>query len=295
MSIVDNWYNKLKACSRNQAMAMQNDYFDKETDVYRTILAENAQEFNGTAHEFGEKYGLTDEEVGAFLSGIDTSLETQLPLEEIEADSQISLKIIWSDLYKNMLKAKADWLYNMPEWDNILPEERRKELVKIASKYAEQNKVAVRNIRRDGLDGIKKLKKDNLISEDEEKITTGESVSASASDRELLETIVYCEARGSTYACQVAVASVVINRMNSSKFPGTIKGVIYQKGAFDAVSDGQINMTPDSTAIKAAQDALNGWDPVSGAIYYFNPATATNKWIWSRPVTVTIGKHRFCK
>ena len=91
------------------------------------------------------------------------------------------------------------------------------------------------------------------------------------------------------------VAAVVLNRVKSSSFPNTISGVIYQSGAFDAVSDGQINMTPDSTAKKAAQDALNGWDPSYGAIYYFNPSTATNKWIWSRPMTVTIGKHRFCK
>ena len=87
----------------------------------------------------------------------------------------------------------------------------------------------------------------------------------------------------------------MMNRVKSSSFPNSISGVIYQQGAFDVVSDGQINLTPDSTAKKAAQDAINGWDPSYGAIYYFNPATATNKWIWSRPMTVTIGKHRFCK
>ena len=97
------------------------------------------------------------------------------------------------------------------------------------------------------------------------------------------------------YSGQVAVAAVILNRVSSSSFPNTVAGVIYQSGAFDAVSDGQINMTPDSTARKAAQDALNGWDPSYGAIYYFNPNTATNKWIWSRPVTVIIGNHRFCK
>ena len=94
---------------------------------------------------------------------------------------------------------------------------------------------------------------------------------------------------------QVAVAAVVLNRVSSSNFPNTVAGVIYQSGAFDAVSDGQVNLTPDSTARSAAQDALNGWDPSYGAVYYFNPSTATNKWIWSRPMTVTIGKHRFCK
>lgn len=121
------------------------------------------------------------------------------------------------------------------------------------------------------------------------------STSSNNSNINLLSRIIYGESRGEPYAGQVAVGAVVLNRVKSSSFPNTIAGVIYQGGAFDAVSDGQINMTPDSTAKKAAQDALNGWDPSYGAIYYFNPATATNKWIWSRPLTVTIGKHRFCK
>ena len=121
------------------------------------------------------------------------------------------------------------------------------------------------------------------------------SSSSYQNDLNLLARIVYGEARGELYTGQVAVAAVVLNRVKSSSFPNTVSGVIYQKGAFDAVSDGQFNLTPNSTAKKAAQDALNGWDPTYGAIYYFNPATATNKWIWSRPMTVTIGNHRFCK
>ncbi len=119
--------------------------------------------------------------------------------------------------------------------------------------------------------------------------------SSNSSDLDLLSRLVYGEARGEPYTGQVAVAAVVLNRVKSSSFPNTIAGVIYQKGAFDVVSDGQINLTPNSTARKAAQDALNGWDPSYGSIYYFNPATATNKWIWSRPHVVTIGRHRFCK
>ena len=121
------------------------------------------------------------------------------------------------------------------------------------------------------------------------------SSSSNSSDLNLLARIIYGEARGEPYSGQVAVGAVVLNRVKSSSFPNTISGVIYQSGAFDAVRDGQINLTPDSTAKKAAQDALNGWDPSYGAIYYFNPSTATNKWIWSRPMTVTIGRHRFCK
>ena len=118
---------------------------------------------------------------------------------------------------------------------------------------------------------------------------------ASSADLNLLARLVYAEARGEPYTGQVAVASVVLNRVKSSSFPNTVAGVIYQSGAFSVVNDGQINLTPNQTARSAAQDALNGWDPTYGAIYYFNPNTATNGWIWSRPMTVTIGKHRFCK
>ena len=111
----------------------------------------------------------------------------------------------------------------------------------------------------------------------------------------LLAHLINGEARGEPYQGMVAVGAVVLNRVESSKFPSTIAGVVYQQGAFDAVSDGQINLQPSQQSYNAARDAMNGWDPSGGAIYYFNPATATNKWIWSRPMTVTIGKHRFCK
>ena len=130
-------------------------------------------------------------------------------------------------------------------------------------------------------------------------ITTSSNSSSSTSsynsNLNLLARVIYGESRGEPYTGQVAVGAVVMNRIKSSSFPNTLSGVVYQPGAFDAVKDGQVNLTPNSTAIKAAQDAMNGWDPSYGAIYYFNPSTATNKWIWSRPMTVTIGKHRFCK
>ena len=119
--------------------------------------------------------------------------------------------------------------------------------------------------------------------------------SRSSADVDLLAKIVYAEARGEVYAGQVAIAAVVLNRVRNSSFPNSVSGVIYQPGAFTAVSDGQINLAPNSTAKKAAQDALNGWDPTYGSIYYFNPNTATSSWIWSRPYVITIGKHRFCK
>ncbi len=119
----------------------------------------------------------------------------------------------------------------------------------------------------------------------------------SSSDIQLLARAVNGEARGEPYEGQVAVAAVILNRVNHSSFPNTISGVIYQPGAFTAVSDGQINepISENSTIYKACRDAMNGWDPSYGAIYYFNPDTATNSWIWSRPLITVIGKHRFCK
>lgn len=116
-------------------------------------------------------------------------------------------------------------------------------------------------------------------------------------DIQLLARAINGEARGESYEGQVAVGAVILNRVEHPNFPNTIAGVIYESGAFTAVSDGQINVpiAEDSTVYKAAEDAMNGWDPTNGAIYYFNPNTATNSWIWSRPLTITIGKHRFCK
>ena len=121
--------------------------------------------------------------------------------------------------------------------------------------------------------------------------------SSNSNNVNLLSHLIYGEARGESYIGQVAVGAVIMNRVKSSSFPNTIAGVIYQKGAFTAVSDGQINVpiTQGSTVLKAAQDALNGWDPTGGAIYYFNPNTATSKWIWSRQIIKTIGKHHFCR
>ena len=122
---------------------------------------------------------------------------------------------------------------------------------------------------------------------------TGTTSNISDSDLNLLARCVYGESRGEPYNGQVAVAAVILNRVKSSKFPNTIYGVIYQKGAFTAVSDGQINLTPNESAYNAARDALNGWDPTGGCLYYYNPATATSSWIWSLTVHIKIGKHNF--
>ena len=112
-------------------------------------------------------------------------------------------------------------------------------------------------------------------------------------ETELLARIIHGEARGEPYLGKVAVAAVVLNRVRNAGFPNTVAGVIYQSGAFDAVTDGQIWLTPDTDAYRAARDAMNGWDPTYGALYYFNPSTATNPWIWSRTVHLRIGRHWF--
>lgn len=138
----------------------------------------------------------------------------------------------------------------------------------------------------DGIAGPRTLEKIGL--------PTGETSSYN-NDLNLLARIINGEARGESYTGQVAVGAVVMNRVRSSSFPNTISGVIYQPGAFTAVSDGQINKPVVQTCVNAARDAMNGWDPSGGALYYYNPAIATSSWIWSRPVVARIGNHVFCK
>ena len=135
------------------------------------------------------------------------------------------------------------------------------------------------------------------FSKDNLKQNVSYAASSHTSDVQLMTRAINGEARGEPYEGQVAVGAVILNRVKDSRFPNSISGVIYQSGAFTAVADGQINapIDEDSTVYKAAQDALNGWDPTGGCVYYFNPDTATNSWIWSRPHVITIGKHRFCK
>lgn len=140
----------------------------------------------------------------------------------------------------------------------------------------------------DGIVGEKTLAALNINGDDY-------SDGYSSADYQLLARLISAEARGEPYSGQVAVGAVVLNRVEHPSFPDTIAGVIYQPGAFSCLYDGQFDEPVADSAYSAARDALNGMDPSGGAIYYFNPATATNKWIWSRPLITTIGKHRFCE
>ena len=123
--------------------------------------------------------------------------------------------------------------------------------------------------------------------------SSGSSSNYTSSDLYLMAKAIYAEGRGESYTGQVAIGAVIMNRVRSSKFPNTVAGVIYQKGAFTAVSDGQINLEPNQSAYNAAKDAMNGWDPTYGCLYYYNPAVATSAWIFNRKTVTVIGKHVF--
>ena len=159
--------------------------------------------------------------------------------------------------------------------------------------YGSRTKAAVEKFQRnnglsvDGIAGTNTLRAMG--------ITTSNSNYVSDNDAKLLARIINAEARGESYVGQVSVGAVVLNRVAHPSFPNTIAGVIFQDGAFTAVVDGQWDAEMYNTPYKAAQDALNGWDPTGGAIYYYNPAKTTNNWIYSRPVITTIGKHVFAK
>ena len=179
---------------------------------------------------------------------------------------------------RQVQKKLLNWGYYQGAADGIYGQETYK-----AVKFFQQKN----GLKADGIVGDATLKALGIAS--------GSTTATTANDRnvELLAHLVYGEARGEPYLGQVAVAAVVLNRVESASFPNTISGVIYQSGAFDAVSDGQIDLSPNAQCDRAARDALNGWDPTNGCLYYYNPSTATSRWIWSRTVMLTIGKHNF--
>lgn len=171
--------------------------------------------------------------------------------------------------------------------------------------FGSQTKAAVKKFQAkngltaDGIVGAKTLAAlgmpSSALNGSSGSVNNNNNTSYSNSDVMLLARLIYGEARGESYTGQIAVGAVVMNRVKSSSFPNTISGVIYQPYAFTAVADGQINLTPDSKAISAAKEAMNGYDPTYGALYYYNPSTATSTWIFSRKTTITIQNHVFAK
>lgn len=181
------------------------------------------------------------------------------------------------DDVKTVQKKLKNWGYYTGSVDGIFGKQTR-EAVKY---FQRKNGLSV-----DGIVGKKTLKALGMSD------SSSGGTYASA-DINLLARLIYAEARGESYTGQVAVGAVVLNRVRSASFPNSISGVIYQPYAFTCVQDGQFNLTPNATAKRAAQDAMNGWDPSYGALYYYNPDVATSTWIFSRQTVVTIGKHVF--
>ncbi len=185
---------------------------------------------------------------------------------------------------KTMQTKLKRWGYYTGAVDGIFGTNTRNAVIKFQKKNG---------LTADGIVGKKTLAALGMSSSSSS--SSSNTSSYSDADVALLARLIYGEARGESYVGQVAIGAVVMNRIKSSSFPNTMSGVIYQKYAFTAVSDGQINLTPNDTARKAALDAINGWDPSYGALYYYNPKTATSAWIFSRQTIVTIGNHVFAK
>ena len=165
--------------------------------------------------------------------------------------------------------------------------------------FGSQTKKAVRyfqqknGLKVDGIVGPQTLKALGISASGSSGSSSSSGTSFTNAEVTLLARLIYGEARGESYTAQIAVGAVVMNRLRSSSFPNTISAVIYQPYAFTAVDDGQINLTPNEQAYRAAKEAMNGYDPSYGALYYYNPATATSSWIFSRKTTVVIGRHVF--
>lgn len=215
----------------------------------------------------------------------------------------LSLVLVVSALFMSISSfADAKNIVKGDTKDNIrIVQTRLKELglykISVDGVWGSKTRTGVINFQKS-----KGLKADGIVGANTEKalgvkLSSGGGATSgiSSSDLNLLARCVYSEARGEPYTGQVAVAAVVLNRVRSSKFPNSISGVIYQPLAFTAVADGQINLSPNDSARKAAQEALNGWDPTNGCLYYYNPATATSKWIWSLKVELKIGRHSFAR
>lgn len=183
---------------------------------------------------------------------------------------------------KNIQKKLKNWGYYSGSVDGIYGK-----LTESAVRWFQQSNGLV----VDGIAGSKTLAAMGISSSSSSSGSSG----SNSNDLNLLARAIYGEARGEPYAGQVAVGAVILNRVRDSGFPKTVAGVVYQSGAFDVVADGQIDLSPNSTAYQAARDAMNGWDPTYGCLYYYNPKTATNKWIKTLPISVTIGNHVFCK
>ena len=219
------------------------------------------------------------------IGGVSTFLISNANRNLVEPTAIVNAKSSAQDI-KLVQKKLKNWGYYTGSVDGIYGSKTKAAVVK----FQKRNGLVA-----DGIIGDKTLKAMGIPNS---MLTSGGSSSSGAgnysnSDVQLLARLIYAEARGEPYKGQVAVGAVVLNRVKSASFPNTISAVIYQPYAFTCVNDGQINLSPNSTAVNAAKDAMNGWDPSYGCIYYYNPKIATSSWIFSRPTVVTIGRHVF--
>ena len=219
------------------------------------------------------------------IGGATTFLMGETNTSIVEPTAIINAKSSSQDI-KLVQKKLKNWGYYTGSVDGIYGSKTKAAVVK----FQKRNGLVA-----DGIIGDKTLKAMGISNS---MLSSSSNSSSGAgkysnSDVQLLARLIYAEARGEPYKGQVAVGAVVLNRVKSSSFPNTISAVIYQPYAFTCVNDGQINLSPNSTAVNAAKDAMNGWDPTYGCIYYYNPKIATSSWIFSRPTVVTIGRHVF--
>ena len=214
--------------------------------------------------------------LAVYLGQVD--LQAEAPPETVQALSQMGSR---GQEVRNIQSRLKAWGYYTGSVDGIYGSKTVAAVKKFQKKH---------NLRVDGIAGPATLRAIGLPTG----ASSGGVNGYSQSDYQLLGRIISAEARGESYTGQVAVGAVVLNRVKSASFPDSIAGVIYQKGAFSAVTDGQFDQPVSSTSLKAARDAMAGWDPSGGALYYYNPAKTNNAWMHSRPVITTIGSHRFC-
>ena len=209
-----------------------------------------------------------------------------LPTDNGVADAAVLKQGSSGATVKTMQTKLINWGYLTGKADGIFGSKTKAAVIK----FQRNN-----GLTADGIVGTKTAQAMGLkLSGSSSSNNTSGGGNSSSTDLNLLARVVYGEARGEPYTGQVAVAAVVLTRVRCSSFPNTIAGVIYQSGAFDCVPDGQINLTPNQSAYNAARDALNGWDPSYGCLFYYNPRTATSKWMLSRTVKLNIGNHAFC-
>jgi len=242
---------------------------------------------------------LPKDEVNAFTSQVLTRGSTGQDVKELQS----RLKFI------GFFKGKVDGVFGWGTYwslrtfqkefgmkvDGVAGPKLKEKLVKATKNYKASNTASNTNTKKSNSIVSKITKTSNTNKNNNKKQVENAPNGYTNNDIKLMANAVYGESRGEPYIGQVAVAAVILNRLSSSSFPNSISGIIYQPGAFTAVADGQINLTPNANAKKAVLDAINGWDPTTGCIYYYNPKTATNKWIRKRPKILTIGEHIFCK